>query len=330
MGLLDIKPHIVSKDLRGYSVLFYGPPKIGKTTISMQFPNSLLLAAEKGYSAIPGIFVQPINRWSDFLNVLRELKTPEVQAKFETIVLDTADILFEYCEQYICSIEGVNNIKDIPFGQGFAMVAKEFDTKLRQIVQMNYGLVMISHELDKTFKNEDGTEFNKITPTLPAKAKLIVSRMTDIIGYIRGIDTPEGHAIYLFLRGTTRFDAGSRFKYIPERIVLTYENLVAAIASAIDKQAVEHGNKYVSETRENIYLETTDIDFDQAIINFNAISGALLAEDANYYVPRIVQIVESHLGKGKKVAECSRDQGDAVQIIADELNALAKKPKIVS
>lgn len=27
MGLLDIKPHEVSRDLRGYSVLFYGAPK---------------------------------------------------------------------------------------------------------------------------------------------------------------------------------------------------------------------------------------------------------------------------------------------------------------
>lgn len=27
MGLLDIKPHQVSRDLRGYSVFFYGAPK---------------------------------------------------------------------------------------------------------------------------------------------------------------------------------------------------------------------------------------------------------------------------------------------------------------
>ena len=32
MGLLDIKPHQVSRDLRGYSVMMYGAPKTGKTT----------------------------------------------------------------------------------------------------------------------------------------------------------------------------------------------------------------------------------------------------------------------------------------------------------
>ena len=55
MGLLDIKPHEVSRDLRGYSVLFYGEPKSGKTTIASNFPGSLLFAFEKGYNALPGV-----------------------------------------------------------------------------------------------------------------------------------------------------------------------------------------------------------------------------------------------------------------------------------
>lgn len=46
MGLLDIKPHEVSRDLRGYSVFFYGDPKSGKTTIASKFPGALLLASK--------------------------------------------------------------------------------------------------------------------------------------------------------------------------------------------------------------------------------------------------------------------------------------------
>ena len=47
-SLLDIKPHQVSRDLRGYSVLFYGEPKSGKTTTASRFPGALVLAFEKG------------------------------------------------------------------------------------------------------------------------------------------------------------------------------------------------------------------------------------------------------------------------------------------
>lgn len=46
-SLLSIQPHKVSRDLRGYSVFFYGAAKTGKTTIASKFPGSLLLAFEK-------------------------------------------------------------------------------------------------------------------------------------------------------------------------------------------------------------------------------------------------------------------------------------------
>lgn len=47
IDLLNLQPHKVSRDLRGYSVFFYGDPKTGKTTIASKFPGSLLLASRK-------------------------------------------------------------------------------------------------------------------------------------------------------------------------------------------------------------------------------------------------------------------------------------------
>ena len=62
IDLLSITPHEVSRDLKGYTVLLYGEPKTGKTTIASKFPKALLLAFETGYLAIPGIMAQPINK----------------------------------------------------------------------------------------------------------------------------------------------------------------------------------------------------------------------------------------------------------------------------
>ena len=75
-SLLEIQPHKVSRDLKGYSVFFYGEPKSGKTTTAAHFPGALLLAFEKGYNTIPGIMAKPINSWSEFKKTLRELKDP--------------------------------------------------------------------------------------------------------------------------------------------------------------------------------------------------------------------------------------------------------------
>ena len=188
MGLLDIKPHQVSRDLRGYSVFLYGAPKTGKTTIACQFPGALLLAFEKGYSTIGGVLAQPINSWSEFKKLFVEFKDPAVKERYQTVVIDTADIAYSYCEKYICTRESdashsYQNVADIPYGKGYAMAMDEFDECIRKILQLGYGLVIISHDQDKTMKNENGEEYNQIIPTLDKRARLVCERTCDIIGY---------------------------------------------------------------------------------------------------------------------------------------------------
>lgn len=47
VDIFSVKPHQVSKDLKGYALMFYGEPKSGKTTTAAKFPKSLLLASTK-------------------------------------------------------------------------------------------------------------------------------------------------------------------------------------------------------------------------------------------------------------------------------------------
>lgn len=48
IDLLNLQPTVVSRDLRGKIVMFYGDPKSGKTSNAVKFPKHLLLAFEKG------------------------------------------------------------------------------------------------------------------------------------------------------------------------------------------------------------------------------------------------------------------------------------------
>ena len=340
IDLLDIQPHQVSRDLRGYSVFLYGEPKSGKTTIATKFPRHMLLAFEKGYNAIPGAMANPINSWGEFRKVLKQLKDPRVKERFETIIIDTADIAYDLCEKYICSNAkrsdggfGVDSVADIPFGKGYTMVAKEYDECLRSIVQMDYGLVLISHAVDKTFTDEQGREFNQIVPTLGNKPRNIVSRMCDIIGYSRAIPSEDGTttSTKLFMRGTPRYVAGSRFKYTPDYIDFTYKDLVKAIGEAIDRQMAEDGSEYFTDERTNLYKTVIDdLDYDELIETFNSIIKNLVetkSEDdfANFWQPRIVQITDKYLGKGMKVSQCSRDQVEALDLIVTDLQELLNK-----
>lgn len=85
IDIFSVQPHQVSRNLKGYSVFLYGSYKTGKTTIASKFPKALLLAFEKGYSAIPGVMALPVNSWSDFKRVLRQLKDPKALEMYETV-----------------------------------------------------------------------------------------------------------------------------------------------------------------------------------------------------------------------------------------------------
>lgn len=334
IDIFSVAPHQVSRDMRGYSVLFYGEPKSGKTTTATKFPRHLLLAAEKGYNAIPGAMALPINSWSEFRKVLRQLKDPKAKETYETIILDTCDLFYDFCEKYICANAkradggtGVDTIGDIAYGKGYTLVAKEFDECLRSILQMGYGLVMISHSVDKVFKDEAGNEFNQIVPTLGAKARNIVDRMVDIIGYSRVVQDEEGHNVTkLFMRGTPRYVAGSRFKYTPDYIDFNYQSLVAAIGDAIDKQMEEDGKEYFTDTRTNLYITNKTESFEDLMEQFNKLVANLIdSYGENFekiYQPKIVHITEKYLGKGQKVSQISPDQTEALSLIVDELKDL--------
>ena len=326
MGLLDIKPHQVSRDLRGYSVFLYGAPKTGKTTIACQFPGALLLAFEKGYSTIGGVLAQPINSWSEFKKLFVEFKDPAVKARYQTIVIDTADIAYSYCEKYICTRESdakhsYQNVADIPYGKGYSMAMDEFDECIRKILQLGYGLVIISHDQDKTMKNENGEEYNQIIPTLDKRARLVCERTCDIIGYCREVEDQEGHkTVRMFMRETSRYVAGSRFKYTPDSIELSYDNLVKAIADAIDEQErVSKGT--TTNSFNNLHTDDIEYDFPALMKEVQQTVGALMSGHPEME-HKIVSIVDKHLGKGKKVSDCTPDQAALVDLILYDLKHL--------
>ncbi len=326
-SLLDIKPHKISRDLRGYSVMFYGEPKSGKTTISSKFPGALLLAFEKGYNAIAGVMAKPMNSWGDFKKVLVELKDPEVKEIFQTIVIDTADIAYALCEKYICSRESdakntYEQISDLPFGKGYKLAQQEFDECLRKILQMDYGLILISHAVDKTFKDESGVEYNQIIPTLDNKARLVCERTCDIIGYSRQIQTEDGLKTKLFMRGTPRFVAGSRFRFTPDYIDFNYESLVNAIADAIDKEATTSGNDLVTDApMSKAHLNEPQYNFEALMNEFQTLVGEIMSKTPSM-AAKITTIVDKHLGRGKKVGDCTPEQAPQIDLILFDLKRL--------
>ena len=87
----------------------------------------------------------------------------------------------------------------------------------------------------------------------------------------------------LTLRDTSGIiDCGCRFKYIPNEISMSYQNLVNAIETAIDKEAEETNGKFITTERATGPVATT-YDYDALMKEFGDVVGTLVEKDSAYY-----------------------------------------------
>ena len=283
-------------------------------------PNSLLLAFERGYNALPGVIAQDVTTWAEMKQIYRELKKPEVQAVYKALVVDTVDIASDMCQKYICNQLGIENIGDGGWTtNGWSKYKKEFEETFRSLTQMGYAVFFISHAKEKTVKRPDGTEYTQIVPALQSSALAIIENMADIYGYAHQVRTEEGSKVILTLRHPDDSIAcGGRFKYIAPEIEFNYNSLVKALNEAIDKEAAATNNQFVTNERETIST-LTEYDYDALMAEFQDIAGNLMQKNPTKFGPRITQIIEKYLGKGKKIADTSRDQAEFIYLILSEI-----------
>ena len=318
INLLSLQPHKVSRDLTGYITYIYGSAKTGKTTLASQAGKALILAFERGYNALPGVYAQDIVSWGDVRAVVRELKKPEVKEAFQTIVFDTIDIAGGLCEKYICAQNNVDKIGEIPYGQGWNLMKKEFEDVVRTITQLGYAVFFISHDKDKEFKRKDGTSYHQIVPSCPNTFNEIAKNLVDIYAYAEKYEDNGQGKVRLVIRSTDNsIDCGSRFKYIDSVIDMSYNALVDALNKAIDKAAEMAGKEFVTNERNNLVVER-NLDYDALIAKFNELATALMQKDSAAYGPKITFIVDKYLGKGKKVSDSTIAQVELLdQIVAE-------------
>ena len=317
IDLLSLQPHKVSRDLSGYFTYLYGPGGSGKTTFAASAPRPLIIAFERGYNALPGVFAQDVNTWGEMKQVLRELKKPEVKGRFSTIAIDTVDLASVACEKYICSQLSIENIGDGGWStNGWAKVKREWEQTFKEVAMLGYAIIFISHSKDKTFTRKDGSTFNQIVPSCSTDYNEIIKNMVDMMGY-NDVNQGELHLVLRSPDGT--IDSKCRFKYIEPVIPFSYQSLVDALNRAIDKEAAESNGQFVTEER-NFDTAVVEYDYDALMTEFQELVGKVMQKGTSNG-PKITSIVEKYLGKGKKVGDTTPDQAEFVYLILEDIKA---------
>lgn len=316
IDIFNIQPSVISRDLKGKFVCIYSLPKVGKTSMACQFPRNLLLGFEHGWNAIAGAKAIDITKWADFKLIIRQLEKPEAKEMYDTITIDTVGIAWDLCEQYICAQHGVQKIGDIPWGGGYSACKKEFESCLRKITQLGYGLVIIAHVERRIEKKADDSEVEILGPAIPKRAYEIVNQLVDIIGYIDITWDAEGNSErWLYTRKTPTVMAGSRFKYLAPKIKFGYNELVDAIADAIEKSEKLDGATVVDKEERAIEEK---LSFKEIREEANALWKKLIDIDPENS-KTILKKVEMIFGRTMKLSEITEDQVDLFNLVVLEM-----------
>ena len=316
IDLLNLQKNKISRDLGSYMCFYYGNSKTGKSTLANKLygDDALFVATEKGYNAL-NVFAVDLTSWNETSGLLRQLKMPEIKEKFKVIVVDTVDILYDLAVSHILKINGCTDLSDKPFGKLYGEVDKIFNEFLLSITRLGYGLALIGHaktqsKLAKKGNNEVESDYT--IPSLARRGYQIVAAMVDNIFYITIDEDEDGNQKRVIkTRATNEYFAGSRFKYLPETILLDADVLKEEMQKAVDKE------ENTTEEKKDLFIEETKIDFEEVKEKLNKlVMEKFLPNDA---MTTVTKIVEKHLGIGNKVNDATEEQADALQLILDDL-----------
>lgn len=329
IDIFNLQPSVIDKSLKGKYILIYGASKIGKTSFAVQAPRTLTCAFELGLNALSGQRYVPIPKWTDFKKVLSQLRKPQAREMYDTIVIDTATWAYGLAEKYVCQREGVEELRSIPWGQGWGMVKTEFSEALREITMLGFGIILICHEKEKPtdLRDEEGNAISRVEPDGPRQMREIIDALVDIIGYI-GVEfdpVTKESTRYLYTRATPTVFAGSRYQYLAPKIKFGYQELVEAIGEAID-HAVEYDGAQVTEHAQKVEVKNRPFQevMDEAKAIWQGYLGSAESDEEKEQRLNIMKdVIKRAFGNSEfKLSQAVPSQIDLVELFISEMKDL--------
>jgi hypothetical protein len=189
-----------------YSILIHGEKKIGKTSFCSKFPDAFFLEFEPGTKGLRHRG-EPVPTWEHFVGYLDLLDANPSYAR--TIIVDTADIAFKRCWDYICAQAGVEHPTDAnDFGKTWQAIDAEFARQMSRLLHGSRGVVFTSHTVIREFESYDGGTYNKLYPNLDKRACPFLLGAVDVIAYYGYY----GNRRLITLEGSSDVEAGHRIE----------------------------------------------------------------------------------------------------------------------
>lgn len=312
----------IAKGLEGKTIMIYGGNNVGKTYAAARLSKPYFIACESGLNAQDGVKYNRVTRWSDFRKIVKQFTdrstVDKARALYDTIVIDEVYASSIMCQDYVMSTYG-DGALTLGDGDGkhnlYQLYEKEYFRMINLLLSCDYTVVFIGHEQEKN---------GFVTPKGDKRCLGPILDNCDFVVYVKanGVDE-KGQLIKSsgYMVQTKEFFARSRFEHCPPVIKeFSAENLEKAINEAIENEEKLNNATVVTYAEQKAQNTSEVEDYDEVMNEIQAI-GMKFVDAGLQNI--LTEIVEDTLGKGGKVAACSKRQIEALIIIRDNLREKA-------
>ena len=330
LKLKELQKHSISKSLRSKSVLIFGSPKIGKSTWAAGAEKVLFFNFENGTEFLPlETEPVPINTWAEFKSYLKQLRDPEIQEIFSTLVIDTVTIAAQLVEKYICLQNNVEHIRDIPYGAGYNMPATEFFNVFHEISMLGYGIIFLAHTKTQPseYRDDKGEVIQQVTADVDKRIFSVLNGMCDIIAYAEKqydpINKTMTRVLYTDADAPDKVTGGRCAQYFPKVIPLNYKIFETELEKAVAKIA-ETTNSQLNDDR-TIPIQKRD--FNEVMADarkfwIGYLDAVATDEEKEQRLSMLQDIVQRIFGKPIKLSSVVPSQQELLELVINEFHNL--------
>lgn len=340
VNIFDIKPNEVSTDVKSYSLLLVGPPKIGKSTFMQELygPRTLFIATEKRFGTMDGAYIAYVSNWTEFKLVLNQLKNPKAKEMYDSVVIDTLDNLQRYCDDYVCGIfdeSAIGENKKI-YSADYHRAEGIWEKAMKEFEDLDFNHGAIAHgksvkkevpyaSLSKEEKEslsqetiKDGVVSYQTNQADLEKRynKHIEKSFDNVIFADYGLNKNGDNVRVIYLRGGVHNGAKVTLKGVPEVIPFdvdelnkTFKSALSQYANTTDKKVAHSDIKDAKYDYEDLMNEVTKLEGD--FVNLGRIKEGQ-------------KIVTDTLGEGVKVEDLTPNRIQELALLVENLKSALK------
>lgn len=180
-----VKPEDMTFETKKFSMIIYGSPGVGKTTLALSAPDPVIIDFDRGMSRVKSQHRKAAIFCDTYEAVLNDLASPEMR-DFQTIIVDTGGSFVTYLQDWAMrSNPAQNKQKNGAISlKGFGAVKQEF-TRFTSYVKdtLNKNLIYVFHSQEQSDK--DGNAQQRLM--CEGAARNIVWTPCDFGGYVQMI-----------------------------------------------------------------------------------------------------------------------------------------------